>query len=104
MQEGAGQVGQRVREGYETAREAVAQRYQRAEGMIARNPASSVMIGFGLGFGLGILLTLALTQREESPWSGWSLGDSFRHIPERLRHVPDSIARHMPESIARHMA
>jgi hypothetical protein len=100
-----GDLGQRVREGYETARETVAHRYRRAEGMVARNPTPSVLISFGMGFGLGMLLVMALNQREESTWSEWShrLGDSLRHMPDRLRHVPESIARHMPEPIARHM-
>lgn len=103
LQEGASHVGDSVREGYDAARENVARQYERAEGLIASYPAPSVLIGFGLGLGLGILLTMSFTQREDSAWSRWHLPDSLRDLPERMRHVPESLARHMPESIARHI-
>src|SRR3954453_16675681 len=50
LQEGAGQVAQHVREGYDSARDELGRRYRRAEGMMARNPAPSVLMGFGIGF------------------------------------------------------
>ena len=91
IQEGASQLGERVRDGYDDAREGLAHGYRQAEGVIARNPAQSVLVGFGVGFGLGVLLTVLLSQREEEPWYD-------RYVPDRLRnlHLPDAIARHMP--------
>src|SRR5205823_2914604 len=56
IREGAEQVSDRVREGIDTAREGIGRGYRRAEGTIARNPAPSVLIGFGVGFGLGVAL------------------------------------------------
>ena len=97
LREGAERVGDRLREGYDTAREQVGRGYRQAEGMMARNPSQSVLIGFGVGFGLGVLLTLALTQREETWWE--------RNAPEPLRDLPDRIAdalsRHLPRSLFR---
>jgi hypothetical protein len=74
-----------VRESIEGAREEMAQRYRRAEGAIARHPAPSVLIGFGLGFGIGLALTAILTQHEET-WAE-------RHLPDSFRDLPDSVAR-----------
>jgi ElaB/YqjD/DUF883 family membrane-anchored ribosome-binding protein len=100
VQEGVGQVGQQVREGYDTAREGMAYQYRRAEGMIARNPASSVLVGFGVGFGLGVLLTVMMTQREEPSWYERHM-DSMRNLPDRLRSLSDAIARRLPDSLHR---
>jgi ElaB/YqjD/DUF883 family membrane-anchored ribosome-binding protein len=104
IQEGAAQVGERVREGYEAASEAAAHRYRQAEGMVARNPGQSILVGFGVGFGLGVLLTVLLARREEESWYEKYVPDSLRDVPDHLRHLPDRL-RHMrvPESIARHM-
>jgi hypothetical protein len=97
IRETAGQVGDRVREGYATARASMAHQYQRVEGIMARNPASSIVLGFGLGFGLGVLLAMALTEPEET-WFERRLRKPLRHLPDRLRdlHLPESIARHLP--------
>lgn len=91
IQDGASQVGERVRDGYDAAREGMAHTYRRAEGVMARHPGQSVLMGFGVGFGLGVLLTVLLTRREEESWYD-------RYVPDRLRnlHLPDAIARHMP--------
>ncbi len=87
----------RLREGYDEAREQVAHGYRRAEGAIARNPTSSLLIGFGLGIGVGLTLTALLSRREGS-WAE-------RHLPDALRHWPDSLdrARHAADR-ARHAA
>jgi ElaB/YqjD/DUF883 family membrane-anchored ribosome-binding protein len=61
FQEGAERVSRRMREGYDTARERAGQSYRRAEGIVARHPAPSLMFSFGLGFGLGVLIAVALT-------------------------------------------
>ncbi|AGA25397.1 hypothetical protein [Singulisphaera acidiphila] len=101
IHEGAAQVGQRLSEGYGSASEAATRRLRRAEGMVARNPAPSVLIGFGIGFGLGLVLTTLLARPEET-WAE-------RHLPDRLRHAPDSLSnlagslRNLPESISRHI-
>jgi hypothetical protein len=79
----AGEVSQAAREHLGDARELLAHKYRRTEGMIARNPSSSVLIGFGLGIGAGLLLT-ALFAREEETWYE-------RHLPERLRDMPERL-------------
>jgi hypothetical protein len=105
VQERAGEMGQQVREGYETARDEMGRRYRRAEGMMARNPSSSVLIGFGIGFGAGLILTTLLGERRQT-WAE-------RHVPDRLRQLPDSLhdtldqladsVRSLPEAIMSHM-
>jgi hypothetical protein len=98
-QQGMEQMGNRVREGYDMTRDEMARRYRHAEGMVARNPAPSVLIGFGLGFGLGLAIAAMLTSHEES-WADRYLPDSMRDLPDRLRkaRVPDSV-RDMPDSL-----
>jgi hypothetical protein len=93
LQQGAARVGESVREGYEAARENVAQQYERAEGLVATYPAPAVLFSFGLGFGLGMVLALSFNKQESSTWGGWHIPDALRDIPERMRHVPESIAR-----------
>ena len=105
----------RVREGYDTAREEVSRAYEGAEGLVSSHPSSSVLIGFGLGFGLGVLLTTILTRREET-WGERYLPDSPRDfkVPDRVtraaHEIPDSVhgsfhhladaIRDLPSSIA----
>jgi hypothetical protein len=84
-------------------REAAGARYGRAQGVISRNPASSLLIAFGAGFGLGVTLTLLLTRSGESTWSDWRLAGALGRVPDQLREMPERIARHLPETIARHM-
>lgn len=94
IREGAEHVSQRLREGYDSAREGVGRGYRRAEGTIARHPGQGILIGFGLGFGLGVVL-VSLFGREEETWAE-------RHIPDRLRHMPDSVrdaAKHVPDHV-----
>lgn len=95
IQEGAAQVGQRLSEGYGAVREEAAHRYRRAEGMMARNPAQSVLMGFGLGFGLGLALTTLLARPEET-WAERYLPDRLRHAPESLNTLAEAIARRLP--------
>jgi hypothetical protein len=85
VRQGVEQAADRLREGYGDARDEMARRYRHAEGMVARNPGSSVLIGFGLGFGLGLALTVILTQEEES-WAD-------RYLPDSLRRFPESVHR-----------
>jgi ElaB/YqjD/DUF883 family membrane-anchored ribosome-binding protein len=110
MQEGAGQVGQRLREGYDTASEEAARRYRRAEGMMARNPTPSVLIGFGVGFGLGLVITTMLGERET--WAERNVPDRLRKLPDSLqetleqladsvRNLPDTISRNLPSALTR---
>jgi ElaB/YqjD/DUF883 family membrane-anchored ribosome-binding protein len=103
LQEGVSQVGQQFQEGYDAAREQMAHGYRQAEGMVARHPAQSVLVGFGVGFGLGVLLTTLLTQREE-PWYERyvpEMPDSLRRVPERLRHLHlrEALSRYLPDSL-----
>lgn len=121
VREGVDQAGQRIREGYESAAEGVQRGYRSTEGMIARNPAPSVLIGFGVGFGLGLALVTMLG-REET-WAERHIPDSVRsriprsfqktmrnapdnvhhlvdQVTESLRNLPDAIARAMPSSIS----
>lgn len=102
IQEGAVAMGQRVQEGYGTAREEMSRRYRHAEGMMARNPASSVLIGFGIGFGLGLVLTTLLAQPEEDRWAERYLPDRLRNAPDSLHALADSV-RGLPDAIAKRM-
>ena len=111
LQEGAAQVGQRVREGYDSARDTAAHGYRQAEGLVARNPAPSVLLGFGVGFGLGVLLTALLTREEPKPWYERytdSLHDLPDHVRDALHHARKSLrqgvegaSRHIPDSLRR---
>jgi ElaB/YqjD/DUF883 family membrane-anchored ribosome-binding protein len=108
VQQGAEQAASRLREGYGSAREGAMHGYRQAEGTVARNPASSVLIGFGVGFGLGLVLT-SFFKREET-WAEKYLPESFQDVPDRykslvssLRNVPDSVKRSLPHSVAKHL-
>lgn len=95
VQDKVSRLGDELHDRYDSAREGMAQRYRQTEGMIARNPAQSVMIGFGVGFGLGVLLTVMLTQREET----W-----MERMSNRVRDLPDRFRDRMPDSITRHFS
>jgi ElaB/YqjD/DUF883 family membrane-anchored ribosome-binding protein len=107
LQEGAQQMGRRAQEGYDTAREAATHGYRQAEGAIARNPAPSVLVSFGVGFGLGLLLTVLVAQREETWYERYvpdplrHLPDSFRNLQDAIAHLPDAISRRMPDALRR---
>ena len=112
IREGLDDVGHRVREGFDSAKEGVGHGYRRAEGMIARHPAPSLLLGFGLGFGLGIALC-SLFVREEETWADRHLPDSLRHlhVPDSIKHVPDQIhhladalASRLPHAVRKHLA
>ena len=60
-----------------------------------RNPLTAVMTGFGLGLGFGLAVTLLFTRRERS-WYEQNIAGSLQNLPERLRHVPDSIGSYVP--------
>ena len=107
-QQGAEQVGERLREGYEAAREGTMHGYRQAEGMVARNPAPSLLIGFGVGFGLGLVLCSMFT-REET-WAERYLPESLRDVPDRyqglvssLKSLPKSVHDYLPGAITRHL-
>jgi len=85
LRQGVENVSHRLREGYDSARGDATLRYRQAEGMIARNPGSSVLIGFGIGFGIGLALTAVLGHDEET-WAD-------RYLPDSLRDAPDSIRK-----------
>jgi hypothetical protein len=111
IREGAENVANRLHEGFDSAREGVAHGYRRVEGSIARNPAPSILLGFGLGFGLGIVLCQMLG-REEDTWAernfmgplrkgSDAVRDSMRHVPDHVHHLADAIASHLPDAIKR---
>jgi len=95
---GAEQVGSRLHEGYDAARDDLARRYRQVEGTVARHPMSSVLIGFGAGFGLGLVVTILLA-RPESTWSERHLPDPLRKLPDAFQDLADSL-RHLPKSLA----
>ena len=99
VQEGAEQLSQRVREGLGTAQDELGRRYRHAEGTVARNPSSSVLISFGVGFGLGVILT-SLLSREET-WSERHLPDSVRNMPDSIHQLAEAIAKRLPSSLTR---
>ncbi|WP_435019586.1 hypothetical protein TA3x_001372 [Tundrisphaera sp. TA3] len=109
VQQGLEQASGRLREGYDSARENALHGYRRAEGSVARNPTSSVLIGFGIGFGLGLVLTSMFSRREET-WAEKYLPESLQDVPDRykslvasLRGVPDSVKNNLPYSISKHL-
>jgi hypothetical protein len=106
VQEGAEQVGQHLNEGYESARDELGRRYRHAEGSIARNPAPSIFLGFGIGFGLGLVITTLLAERQRETWADRYVPDRFRNLPESLQGTLDQLAdsvRNLPEALGRHL-
>ena len=108
VKQGAEEVSNRLREGFDTAREGTLHGYRQAEGMIARNPNPSLLVGFGVGFGLGLVLCSMFT-REET-WAEKYLPESLQDAPDRynrlvasLKSLPRSVHDHLPSSIAKHL-
>jgi ElaB/YqjD/DUF883 family membrane-anchored ribosome-binding protein len=108
IQQGAEQVGNRIQEGYETAREGTLQGYRQAEGLAARNPGPSLLLGFGVGFGLGLVLCSMFT-REET-WAEKYLPESLQDMPDRYKHLvsslkslPKQVHDYLPSSVAKHL-
>src|SRR6185437_12153309 len=77
----AAQMAARGREAMDWGREQMDSGYRHAEDMVGQNPASSVLVAFGVGFGVGLVLTTLFNRTEE----GWA----ERHLPDSLRHAPD---------------
>jgi hypothetical protein len=42
-------------------------------------------------------VTLLISRREPS-WYERNISEPFQHLPERLRHVPDSLGSYLPAS------
>ena len=108
VQQGAEQVGNRIQEGYESARETALHGYRGADGTMARNPGTSVLVGFGVGFGVGLILCSMFT-REET-WAEKYLPDSLQDMPQRyrtlvssLRTLPGTVRDHLPDAVSRHL-
>jgi hypothetical protein len=110
IREKAGESAERLREGYEYAGDELARRYHQAEGVMAHNPTTSIVIGFGLGFGLGLFVTTMLAGRERESWAQRHTPDRLRRLPESLhgtleqladtvRHLPDAIREHIPSTM-----
>jgi len=106
VQQGGEELGRHLQEGAATVRDEVGRQYRHAETVMAANPMTSVLLGFGLGFGLGLVVTSLLDERERDTWAG-------RHLPDRLRRMPDSLhdsleqlahsVRQLPEAIRGHL-
>ncbi len=109
FQQGAEQVTNRLRDGYDTAREGAVHGYHQAEGLVARNPAPSLLIGLGVGFGLGLVLSSLLAPREET-WAEKYLPESLQDAPDRykklvdsLKSLPKTVHDHLPSAVSRHL-
>ena len=110
IQEGAQQVGNRIKEGYGSAREGALHGYRQAEGAIARNPAPSILIGFGVGFGLGLVVCSMLVAKREETWGEKYLPESLQDLPDRykslvssLKTLPKQVHQYLPDSISKHI-
>ncbi len=108
VRQGAEQVSNRLREGYDTAREGALHGYHEAEGLVSRNPAPSLLIGLGVGFGVGLVLS-SLFQREET-WAEKYLPESLQDAPDRyhrlvesLRSLPKTVHDHLPHAVSKHL-
>jgi hypothetical protein len=107
------ELGRQIQDGAETACEELGRGYRHAETMMAMNPATSVLIGFGLGFGFGLVVTAMLGERERGTWAERNLPDRLRRMPDSLhdsldqladsvRRLPDAIRAHLPNTLGRH--
>lgn len=111
VREGAEGAGNRLHEGYDAAREGITHGYRRAEDAIARNPAPSVLLGFGLGFGLGLVLYQMFAHEEESwterhitgPIRHMHVPESVKNVPEHVHHLADAIVSRLPHSVRKHL-
>jgi hypothetical protein len=79
----------------DSLRERATEGYHRVEEMVGQNPASSVVLCFGLGLGLGMLIGASLlsstsSRREEASGMAERLG----------RQLMDAISSAMPESLS----
>jgi len=108
VQHGAEQVANRIQEGYVAAKEGTLHGYRQAEGLAARNPGPSLLLGFGVGFGLGLVLCSMFT-REET-WAEKYLPESLQDVPDRYKHLvsslkslPKQVHDHLPSSVAKHL-
>ena len=110
IQAGAEQVSNRVREGLDTAKEGAAVGYRQAEGLAARNPGPSLLVGFGVGFGLGLVLCAVFASEREETWSEKYLPESLQDVPDRykslvssLKTLPRQVHDYLPSSISKHL-
>jgi ElaB/YqjD/DUF883 family membrane-anchored ribosome-binding protein len=108
VQQGAEQAASRIQEGYDSAREGALHGYRQAEGLAARNPGPSLLLGFGVGFGLGLVLCSMFT-REET-WAEKYLPESLQDVPDRykslvssLKSLPKQVHDYLPSSVAKHL-
>ncbi len=110
FQQGAEQVSHRLQDGYETARDGAIHGYRQAEGLVARNPAPSLLIGLGVGFGFGLVLSSLLAPRREETWVEKYLPESLQDAPDRyhrlvesLRSLPKTVHDHLPHAVSKHI-
>ncbi|WP_422931284.1 hypothetical protein [Singulisphaera sp. PoT] len=107
VREGVEKAAQYGSEQWDHAREEAARRYSDAQDMVRRNPAPSVLVGLGVGFGLGLVLTTLLGRREETwaernfPETYRGASNSFHHLADSVRNLPDAISRRIPSHFGR---
>jgi hypothetical protein len=71
--------------------------YQRVEDVVGQNPASAVMVSFGVGLGLGLLIGMGLSSGSQSESRRSDYGDLAGRLGQQLL---DSVSRLLPESLA----
>lgn len=76
------------------------QGFQNVEGMVAKHPASSAFVVFGVGLGLGFILGNAIGTATHASRS--RLIDS-RRAEKFGRQILDTIAEYLPEPVASHI-
>lgn len=86
----------RFRQSSEAARERMQQGYSQVTECVASNPASALLVSFGVGFGVGVLIGYALSEASPPP-SRWY---DLRTAENVGRRVLDSIAGVLPDSLS----
>ena len=76
---------------------------------MARNPAPSLLLGFGVGFGLGLVLCSMFAEKEET-WADKYLPESLQDVPDRykslvssLKSLPKQVHDYLPSSVSKHL-
>lgn len=77
-------------------RQRAAQGYQHMEDVVGHNPASAVMVCFGIGVGLGLLVGLALAPEHEVSRRKTSYTDMAQRLGQQ---VLEAVTNVLPESL-----
>ncbi|MGC4006545.1 MAG: CsbD family protein [Pirellulales bacterium] len=106
VQHAAGQVADKVRNGYDHANETVRDGYRAAtekfhdgqvavEDYVKARPGQSMLMAFGIGVASGVGLALLLSNRQSACSRATNQAEGY------ARQVWDSIAKNLPDSIAK---